>query len=256
MKNKHILKIKNLHVKADGNEVVKGLSLEIKSGEIHVIMGPNGSGKSSLCKAVMGHPHYEVIAGSVFLNGEDLDKMKADERAKRGLFLGFQYPSEVPGVTFGNFLRQAVNIREKAVADSEKKALQHSPAAFYPIAAAALSDLKMDKKFIGRSLNDGFSGGEKKRAEVVQMAMLKPKFAMLDEIDSGLDIDALKHVAAGIKKAFSHGEMGLLIVTHYQRILDYIKPDHVHVMANGKIVESGGADLAKKLEKEGYEKFI
>lgn len=247
---KKCLKIDSIHVEIEGNEVVKGVSLEIKPGEIHVIMGPNGSGKSSLCNALMGHPAYRVVKGKVSMDGENLLDLPVDERSRKGLFLAFQYPREVAGVTFGNFVRQAVNTRIVKNAD------KISPTKFYPMMMEGLNELHMDKKFIGRSLNDGFSGGEKKRAEIVQMALLKPRYALLDEIDSGLDIDALRYVTDGINKLFKKEKLGVLIVTHYERILKHIKPDFVHVMANGKIVESGNSKLAEKIEKSGYEQII
>jgi Fe-S cluster assembly ATP-binding protein len=250
---KPTLKIENLHVQVEGKRILKGVDLVINYGEIHAIMGPNGSGKSSLCNTLMGHPNYKITRGKVTFNGKNLLKLSVDERAKMGLFLGFQYPREVPGVTFGNFMRIAVNTIGKAHSSTYQPI---APAPFYKVMQEALDDVKMPTAFIGRSLNDGFSGGEKKRAEIVQMSLLKPKMALLDEIDSGLDIDALKTVSAGIKKVFGETEMGLLLVTHYQRILSYLKPDHVHIMADGKIVKSGGASLAKKLEKEGYSNYI
>lgn len=248
-----ILKIKNLYAKVEGKEIIKGLTLTIKSGEIHVIMGPNGSGKSTLCYVLMGHPNYEITSGEVLFNDENILELSPDKRAQLGLFLGFQYPREVTGVTFGNFLRLSTNAINKARRPDVKPM---GPLQFYPLIQKEMADLKMDKNFIGRNLNEGFSGGEKKRAEIVQMAVLKPKIAMLDEIDSGLDIDALKTVAEGIQSVFEKQKMGLLIITHYQRILNYLTPHFVHVMADGRIVKSGGHELAHKLEKEGYEKLI
>jgi Fe-S cluster assembly ATP-binding protein len=248
-----ILEIKNLHVKVEGKEILKGVNLVIKSGEMHIIMGPNGSGKSTLCYALMGHPNYEVTEGVALFNGENILELPADKRAHLGLFLGFQYPREVTGVTFGNFLRIASNAVKKAQNSTEKPI---GPLQFYPIAQKEIEAVKMDKSFIGRSLNEGFSGGEKKRAEIVQMAVLKPKMAMLDEIDSGLDIDALKTVAEGIQMNFEKLQPGMLIITHYQRILDYLKPHYVHVMSEGRIVKSGGPELAKQLESGGYAPLI
>ena len=244
-----VLEIKDLRVKAGQTEIIKGINLRIRSGEQHVIMGPNGSGKSTLCLVLMGHPKYRMTGGDVLINGKSILKLPPHKRAALGLFLGFQYPVEVAGVQFGNFLRQASNALEKS---RSKTAKPVAPLEFYKTLQKETGLLKMDKSFIGRSLNEGFSGGEKKRAEILQMAVLKPKFAILDEIDSGLDIDALKTVAKGIETAFKANKMGLLLVTHYQRILNYLNPDHVHVMAGGRILKSGGRELAKKLEKEGY----
>lgn len=248
----NILKIKNLHASVNDQEILKGVNLTIKSGEIHAIMGPNGSGKSTLCYALMGHPNYEITDGEVTFNGEDVLELSPDKRAHLGLFLGFQYPREVPGVTFGNFMRHSVNAIAKANNPEEKPV---GPAQFYPTMQKEVEAVKMDKKFIARSLNEGFSGGEKKRAEIIQMNVLKPKIAMLDEIDSGLDIDALKWVAAGIQRAHDEHDMGILLITHYQRILDYLTPHHIHIMSDGKIVKSGDRELAGVLEREGYEQF-
>lgn len=247
------LVIKNLHVKIEDKQILKGVNLTVKSGEIHIIMGPNGSGKSTLCYALMGHPNYEITEGEVLFNGENILELSPDKRAQLGMFLGFQYPREVTGVTFGNFLRLANNAVQK-VRNPEEKPI--GPAQFYPIIKQEMEELKMDKSFIGRSLNEGFSGGEKKRAEIVQMAVLKPKIAMLDEIDSGLDIDALKAVAGGIQQTFEKLQMGVLLITHYQRILNYLTPHFIHIMVDGKIVKSGDNTLAHELEKEGYEKYL
>ena len=238
------LDIKNLRVSVDGTAILKGVNLTIKSGEKHIIMGPNGSGKSTLCYAIMGHPKYEITGGSVLLNGKDILNLPTDKRAKAGIFLGFQYPQEVAGVTFGNFMRTSYG-----TVNSE----QISPAKFYPIMQKALENIKMDKRFIGRSLNTGFSGGEKKRAEIVQMGILNPKFAILDEIDSGLDIDALKSVAENIQNM---NDCGILLITHYQRILNHMKPDFVHLFADGKIQKSGDGKLAEELENKGYERML
>lgn len=258
-KGSHTLEIKGLHVNIAGQEILRGVDLTVKSGEIHAIMGPNGSGKSTLCYALMGHPAYEITGGTVTFDGEDILELSPDKRAHLGLFLGFQYPREVPGVTFGNFMRHAVNATAKATAEQSGAASGNfkpiGVAQFYPIIQKEIEAVKMNKKFIGRSLNDGFSGGEKKRAEIVQMGVLKPKIAMLDEIDSGLDIDALKAVAEGIKRANEELNMGVLLITHYQRILDHLTPDFIHIMTAGRIVKSGGKELAKMLEREGYEKF-
>jgi Fe-S cluster assembly ATP-binding protein len=254
----HVLEIKDLCAGLEEGEgaaaeILKGINLTIKSGEIHAIMGPNGSGKSTLCKVLMGHPRYEATSGSATLDGEDILEMEPNERANLGLFLGFQHPQEIPGVTLGNFLRLARNANEIAL-DSEAHPV--SPVEFMKEMREVTGDLKMDTSFIGRSVNEGFSGGEKKRAEIAQMSVLKPKIALLDEIDSGLDIDALKVVAEGINKNHAEEGTGVLIVTHYQRILNYVQPDHVHIMNDGKIVKSGGKELAEELEEKGYDAFI
>lgn len=251
--NQHSLEIQDLHVAVEGQAILKGVTLSVKSGEMHAIMGPNGSGKSTLCYALMGHPNYEITGGKVLFDGQDITAMAVDERARLGLFLGFQYPREVPGVTFGNFMRTAVNAVAKA-RDAKSKPVGVVP--FYHIMERETGALKMDKKFIARSLNEGFSGGEKKRAEIVQMAVLKPRIALLDEIDSGLDIDALKIVARGIETVRKESGTGVLLITHYQRILDHVRPDFVHVMAGGKIVKSGGFEVVELLEKEGYGEMV
>jgi Fe-S cluster assembly ATP-binding protein len=241
---KNILEISNLHVSVDNEEILKGVNLTVKSGEKHIIMGPNGSGKSTLCYAFMGHPKCTVTKGSIKFNGQNILDLPTDKRAKLGLFLAFQYPEEVPGVTFGNFVRTAYNcINKKPV----------GPMSFYPVVREALDNIRMDKKFIGRSLNTGFSGGEKKRAEIVQMSILKPKIAFLDEADSGLDIDALKVAASSIEKM---KDTGIVLITHYQRILNYLKSDFVHLFAGGRIVKSGGFSLAEELENKGYEETL
>jgi len=238
-----MLKIENLHVEIDGNEIIKGLSLEVGKGEIHAIMGPNGSGKSTLANVLMGHPRYELTEGSVTFEGEDVLELEPDERAKMGMFLAFQYPSEVPGVSVANFLRTAVNsVREKEL----------SPMEMYRLLQEKMRIMKMDPKFAERYLNEGFSGGEKKRNEILQMLMLDPKLAIMDETDSGLDIDALQVVARGVNEIRSP-EFSAVIITHYQRILRYIEPDHVHVMLDGRIVTSGGKELAEELEEKGYD---
>lgn len=247
------LEIRNLQVAVEGKAILQGLDLTLKSGEIHIIMGPNGSGKSTLCYALMGHPKYEITGGEALFNGENILELDPDKRAQLGLFLGFQYPREVPGVTFGNFLRIASNALQKA---KNPDAPTFSPGKFVPIVKKNMELLKMDQKFIGRSVNEGFSGGEKKRAEIVQMATLRPSMAMLDEIDSGLDIDALKIVAHSIQSLFEETGMGVLLITHYQRILNYLKPNFVHVMVKGKIVKSGGMDLVHELEEKGYENYL
>ncbi len=249
-----LLEIKNLHVALeDGTEIVKGVDLAIDTNEVHAIMGPNGSGKSTLAYALMGHPAYEISEGEILLEGENLVELEADERAQRGLFLAFQYPHAVPGVTVTNFLRSAVNAVRKAKAGGEDDPI--SIAEFRRQLTEAMDRLKVPREMMARYLNEGFSGGEKKRVEILQMAMLKPRIAVLDETDSGLDIDALKIVAAGVRELVGP-EMGALVITHYQRILNYIEPDHVHVFVDGRIVESGGPELAHKLEAEGYDAFV
>jgi len=246
------LEIRNLHVALeDGTEIVKGVDLEVDLGQKHAIMGPNGSGKSTLAYALMGHPAYEVTEGQILFDGEDLTELGADVRAQRGLFLAFQYPHAVPGVTVASFLRSAVNAVRKARAGEDDPVKVPE---FRKDLTAAMEALKVPKEMAGRYLNDGFSGGEKKRVEILQMAMLKPRIAVLDETDSGLDIDALRIVAGGVKSLVGP-EMGALVITHYQRILSYIEPDFVHVFVDGRIVEEGGPELAHKLEAEGYAAF-
>lgn len=240
------LNIQNLHASIeDGTEILKGVSLEIPKGEVHAIMGPNGSGKSTLSKAISGHEGYEVTSGSVTLDGVDVLEMAVDERSRAGIFLAFQYPAEVPGVSNANFIRAALQARMPEGEDIDA-------VAYYKDLYAKMDLLEMDRKFTARAVNEGFSGGEKKRNEILQMMMLEPKFCILDETDSGLDIDALKIVAKGVN-AMRSEERGMLLITHYQRLLDYIKPDHVHVMSEGRIVKSGGPELALELEKDGYE---
>src|SRR3989338_1855282 len=239
------LQIKDLHVEVEGKEILKGVSLEVSKGEVVALMGPNGAGKSSLGYALLGHPAYKVTAGQIIFEGEDVTKLPTNERAKKGLFLSFQYPSEVPGESMANFLRTAINSRR------DKK--NPIPVAeFIKQLKEIMKMLKMDESFMHRYLNEGFSGGEKKRAEILQLAMLKPGMAVLDETDSGLDVDSLKVVADGINKLMSPG-MGILLITHYQRILNYIKPNKVYVMMNGKVVKSGGAELSHEIEAQGYE---
>jgi Fe-S cluster assembly ATP-binding protein len=244
------LTLENLHVALeDGTEIVKGVDLEVASNQVHAIMGPNGSGKSTLSYAIMGHPAYEITEGRILLDGEDVTELGADERAQRGLFLAFQYPHAIPGVTVTSFLRSAINAVRKS-----RNGGTEDPIAipeFRKELLAQMDHLKVSRELASRYLNDGFSGGEKKRVEILQMAMLKPRIAVLDETDSGLDIDALRVVANGVKQLVGP-EMGALVITHYQRILDYITPDFVHVFVGGKIVEEGGPELAKKLEAEGY----
>lgn len=239
------LKIENLRVSIDDKEIIKGLNLEINGGEIHAIMGPNGTGKSTLSSALMGHPKYEVTEGNVTFDGEDLFEMEVDERAKAGLFLAMQYPSEVSGITNADFLRSAINARRE---EGQEISLMK----FIRELDKKMDLLEMDNAFAHRYLNEGFSGGEKKRNEILQLMMIEPKIAILDEIDSGLDIDALKVVAKGINE-MRNPEFGCLIITHYQRLLNYITPDKVHVMMQGRIVKSGGPELAQRLEAEGYD---
>ena len=238
-----MLKVENLHVEVDGNEIVKGLDLEVGKGEIHAIMGPNGSGKSTLANVLMGHPRYEVTEGSVTFEGEDVLELEPDERAKMGMFLAFQYPSEVPGVSVANFLRTAINsVREEEL----------SPMEMYKLLQEKMAVMRMDPKFAERYLNEGFSGGEKKRNEILQLLMLQPRLAILDETDSGLDIDALQVVARGVNEMRAP-DFTAVLITHYQRILRYIEPDRVHVMLDGRIVTSGGKELAEELEEKGYD---
>ena len=240
------LVITDLHAQLeDGTEILKGVSLEIPAGEVHAIMGPNGSGKSTLSKVIAGHEGYEVTAGTVTLDGEDILEMGIDERSRAGVFLAFQYPAEVPGVSNANFIRAALQARLP-------EGQELDAVAYYKDLYAKMDLLEMDRKFTGRAVNEGFSGGEKKRNEILQMMMLDPSYCILDETDSGLDIDALKIVAKGVNAMRSESR-GMLLITHYQRLLDYIKPDHVHVMAEGRIVKSGGADLALELEANGYD---
>ncbi|HEV7931560.1 MAG TPA: Fe-S cluster assembly ATPase SufC [Actinomadura sp.] len=246
------LEIRDLHVSvqdgaAQPKEILRGVNLTVRSGETHAIMGPNGSGKSTLAYAIAGHPKYDVTSGSVTLDGEDVLAMSVDERSRAGVFLAMQYPVEVPGVSVSNFLRSALT-----AARGEAPKLRE----FAGEMRGAMADLQIDPAFAQRNLNEGFSGGEKKRHEILQMEMLKPKFAVLDETDSGLDIDALKIVADGVNRFRSGGETGVLLITHYTRILRYVKPDYVHVFAAGRIVEEGGPELADQLEAEGYERFV
>ena len=245
------LEIRNLHARVEGEEtsILNGVNLNVKQGEIHALMGPNGSGKSTLANVLMGNPAYEVTDGEILLDGEDILEMDADERSRAGLFLAFQYPVSIPGVTVANFLRHAINARMKAE-DPESKGILIPQ--FTRLMRQKMNDLQIDHSFAGRYLNEGFSGGEKKRAEVLQMAVLEPRIAIMDETDSGLDIDALRIVAEGVSK-LTGPDLGVLVITHYQRMLNHIKPDFVHVMFSGQIVESGGADLALQLEENGYD---
>jgi len=240
-----VLEIKNLHVEIDGKEILKGVDLTLKQGEIHAVMGPNGTGKSTLAQAIMGHPRYEVTQGEVILDGEDVLEMEVDERSQAGLFLGMQYPSEISGVTTSDFLRSAINAQREE--GDEINLMQ-----FIKKLDKNMEYLEIDQDMATRYLNEGFSGGEKKRNEILQLMMLEPKFGILDEIDSGLDIDALKVVSKGINKLRGE-QFGSLIITHYQRLLNYISPDYVHVMMRGRIVKSGGKELAERLEAEGYD---
>lgn len=246
---KNTLEVKDLYAKVDNKEILKGVNLTINSGEVHAIMGPNGTGKSTLSQVIMGHPKYEVISGSITFNGEDVLNMEVDERAKAGLFLGMQYPAEIPGITNSDFLRSASNNLNEGKTESLVKFIRQLE--------GSVTDLKMPNSMISRSLNDGFSGGEKKKNEILQLKVLQPKLAILDEIDSGLDIDALSTVGENLTKEIESRkeDLSLLMITHYQRMLDYIKPTHVHIMLGGKIVETGGAELAKILEQDGYEKY-
>jgi Fe-S cluster assembly ATP-binding protein len=248
-----VLELRNLHVALeDGTEIVKGVDLKVAQGEIHAVMGPNGSGKSTLSYAIMGHPAYEITEGSLLLDGEDITELGADERAQRGIFLAFQYPQAIAGVTVTSFLRSAINATRKARNGGQDDPIPIPE--FRKELLEQMDKLKVSRELASRYLNDGFSGGEKKRVEILQMAMLKPRIAVLDETDSGLDIDALKTVAGGVKDLVGP-DLGALVITHYQRILEYIKPDYVHVFVDGKIVEEGGPELALRLEAEGYEAF-
>jgi Fe-S cluster assembly ATP-binding protein len=245
------LEIKNLHVSVETDqgkiEILRGVDLVINSGETHAVMGPNGSGKSTLAYSIAGHPKYEVTEGQILLDGDDVLEMSVDERARAGLFLAMQYPVEIPGVSVSNFLRTA-----KTAVDGKAPALR----GWVADVRKAMENLKMDSAFTERNVNEGFSGGEKKRHEILQMELLKPKMAVLDETDSGLDVDALRVVAEGVNRIKAENEMGLLLITHYTRILNYIKPDFVHVFVAGKIAEQGGPELADRLESEGYDRYV
>ncbi len=242
-----MLSIKNLHASIDDKEILRGINLEVKAGEVHAIMGPNGSGKSTLSAVIAGNEHFDVTEGSISLDGEDLADLAPEERAHKGVFLSFQYPVEIPGVSVTNFMRTAINESRKA------QGLEEMPANVMLKTIREKSELlEIDRRFLSRSLNEGFSGGEKKRNEIFQMAMLEPKLAILDETDSGLDIDALRIVANGVNKLKSE-KNAVVVITHYQRLLDYIVPDFVHVLHNGKIVKSGGKELAYELEEKGYD---
>ncbi len=239
------LEIKNLSVNVEGTQIIRNLSLTVPRGEVHALMGPNGTGKSTLAKVLAGHPDYEVTSGEVLLDGENILDMEVDERARSGLFMAFQYPSEIPGVSIANFLRAA---RQARLEEGEEL----DAVSFYKTLYEKMDLLQIDRKFTSRAVNEGFSGGEKKRNEILQMAMLEPSYAIMDETDSGLDIDALRIVSEGVNR-LRGPNLGVLLITHYQRILDYIVPDHVHVMWNGTIVKSGGKELARELEEKGYD---
>lgn len=242
-----MLSIKNLHAAIGDKEILKGINIEVKAGEVHAIMGPNGSGKSTLSAVIAGNENYEVTDGAVFLDGEDLADLAPEERAHKGVFLSFQYPVEIPGVSVTNFMKTAINESRKANGQEEMPANE-----MLKVIREKSELLEIDRKFLSRSLNEGFSGGEKKRNEIFQMAMLEPKLAILDETDSGLDIDALRIVANGVNKLKSE-KNAIIVITHYQRLLDYIVPDFVHVLYNGRIVKSGGKELAYELEEKGYD---
>ncbi|MCS4277018.1 Fe-S cluster assembly ATPase SufC [Mycetocola lacteus] len=246
-----VLEIRDLHVSVETDQgtkpILRGVDLTLNSNETHAIMGPNGSGKSTLAYTIAGHPKYTVDSGSITLDGEDVLEMSVDERARAGLFLAMQYPVEIPGVTVSNFLRTA-----KTAIDGEAPAIR----TWIKEVRTAMDNLRMDKVFAERNVNEGFSGGEKKRHEILQLELLKPKFAVLDETDSGLDVDALKIVSEGVNRAQENTDLGVLLITHYTRILRYIKPDHVHVFVNGKVAEQGGPELADRLEDEGYDRYL
>ncbi|MEK6974380.1 MAG: Fe-S cluster assembly ATPase SufC [Nanoarchaeota archaeon] len=245
------MKIKDLYVSINEKEIVKGLNLEVKQGEVHAIMGPNGSGKSTLSFAIMGHPKYKISSGDILIDDESILGLSPDERAKKGLFLSFQYPAEIPGVKYSNFLRLALNSKRKYQGLEPISVMD-----FHKIFKQEIKNLGIDDSFASRYLNEGFSGGEKKRSEILQLSILKPKIAILDETDSGLDIDALRIVAENVNKMAKKNNLGVLVITHYQRILKYLHPDFVHVMVDGKIVNSGGKKLAEELEEKGYSIYV
>jgi Fe-S cluster assembly ATP-binding protein len=248
------LVVKDLHVAVEGKEILKGLDFAVRKGEIHALMGPNGSGKSTFANTLMGHPRYEVTSGEILFRGRSVLDMEADERSRAGLFMAFQYPVAIPGLSMANFLRTALNARLEPPADGAAPPAKRgiAPKEFRALLKEKMALLKMDESFAGRYLNDGFSGGEKKRAEILQMAVLKPEIAIMDETDSGLDIDALRIVSEGVN-ALAGPDLGVLVITHYQRILNYIKPQFVHVMVDGRIQISGGPELALQLETRGYD---
>jgi Fe-S cluster assembly ATP-binding protein len=251
-----LFQIEDLHAGIEGNEILRGVNLTINRGEIHALMGKNGSGKSTLAYAVAGHPNYEVTQGSVLYKGENVLEMGPDERAQLGMFLAFQYPTSIPGVSMANFLRMAANSRRGRRAEAGEEGIApFTPREFRKTLREKMALLKMDESFASRYLNEGFSGGEKKRAEILQMAMLEPEFCIMDETDSGLDIDALRTVSDGVNALFNPS-MAMLVITHYQRLLNYIKPNFVHIMAQGQIVKSGGPELAQELEDLGYDQFM
>ncbi len=250
-----VLTVKDLRVSVENKLILKGLNLEIRQGEVHAIMGPNGSGKSTLAYSLIGHPKYEIEGGDVLFNGESILELAPDQRARLGLFLAFQYPVAIPGLSMGSFLRRAVDATRGGGKSNGSGRPSLPIGEFRKLLNEKMELLQIDKTFTRRYLNEGFSGGEKKRAEILQMAMLEPQIAILDETDSGLDIDALRVVSNGVN-ALAGPQMGVLIITHYQRILNYIKPDFVHVMVAGRIVASGGADLALQLESEGYDRYV
>jgi Fe-S cluster assembly ATP-binding protein len=245
--------IRDLHVAVEGREILKGVSLGLSRGEVHAVMGPNGSGKSTLSNTLMGHPGYEVTGGEVLFKGRKLLELEADERARLGVYLAFQYPTVVPGVTMTNFLRTALNAKRGYDGKDKSKAV--NPREFRALLKEPMQTLRIDDSFLSRYINEGFSGGEKKRAEILQMAVLKPEIAILDETDSGLDIDSIKFVSEAIN-AMRGPDLGMLIITHYTRILQFIEPDHVHVLVNGQVVRSGGAEVAEQLEKTGYSEWV
>ena len=247
-----MLTLKNLKAEREGKPILDGINLEVKSGEIHAIMGPNGSGKSTLSLAMMGHPDVKITYGEVILDGQSLNKLESNDRAVKGLFLAFQYPFEVPGVQYFEFLRLVYNSINKA---RNSDFAQVSPFKFKKIVQAKMIDLKMDPSFLERNLNEGFSGGEKKKSEILQMSVVEPKYAIMDETDSGLDVSALKIVAKTAKEYAEKNKIGLVVITHYKRLLDYLNPDHVHILFKGKIVKSGGMELAEYIDKNGYDEF-
>ncbi len=245
------LEIKNLHVSINDKQIVKGLNIKVKQGEVHALMGPNGSGKSTLSFAIMGHPRYNITSGDILVDDESILETRPDERAKKGLFLSFQYPSEITGVKYSTFLRLALNSKRKS------QGLDTIPVVdFHKLFKENIKKLGMDESFVSRYLNEGFSGGEKKRSEILQLSILQPKIAILDETDSGLDIDALRIVAESVDRLAKEQDVGILVITHYQRILRYLHPDFVHVMVDGNIVKSGGKKLAEELEEKGYSDFV